>query len=292
MVLDFVAASTGEWTDLKVRVRDGRIIDLAVAVVHVSDGTSVAIGRDVTELKRTEEALQKAQENLARGTRLVTMGELAAAIAHQVNQPLAAIVTNASFCIRHLASASPTSEPLREAISEIVNDGTRASSVISRIRALLQKSPPERIAVDMNQIIQEVTTLLHGELTRNGVSLRTDLGADLPRVLGDRVLLQQVLINLVMNSIDAMRSLTRTPRELLITSSKNHNEVSIQVQDSGIGLDPQQTKHIFEPFFTTKSEGIGMGLSIARSIVESHGGRLTAESRAQGALFQFTLPPP
>jgi PAS domain S-box-containing protein len=292
MVLDFVAASTGEWTDLKVRVRGGRIIDLAVAVVHVSDGTSVAIGRDVTELKRTEEALQKAQENLARGTRLVTMGELAAAIAHQVNQPLAAIVTNASFCIRHLASASPTSEPLREAISEIVNDGTRASTVISRIRALLQKSPPERIAVDMNQIIQEVTTLLHGELTRNGVSLRTDLGADLPRVLGDRVLLQQVLINLVMNSIDAMRSLAHTPRELLITSSKNHNEVSIQVQDSGIGLDPQQTKHIFEPFFTTKSEGIGMGLSIARSIVESHGGRLSAESRAQGALFQFTLPPP
>jgi signal transduction histidine kinase len=172
-----------------------------------------------------------------------------------------------------------------------VNDGTRASTVISRIRALLQKTPPERIAVDINQIIQEVTTLLHGELTRNGVSLRTDLGADLPRVLGDRVLLQQVLINLVMNSIDAMRSLTRTPRELLIKSAKNHNEVSIQVQDSGIGLDPQQTKHIFEPFFTAKSEGIGMGLSIARSIVESHGGRLSVESRAEGALFQFTLPP-
>ena len=291
MVLDFVAASTGEWTDLKVRVRDGRVIDLAVAVVHVSDGTSVAIGRDVTERKRTEEALQEAQDNLARVTRVVAMGELAAAIAHEVNQPLAAIVTNASFCIRHLESASPKSEQLREAISEIVNDGTRASTVISRIRALLQKSPPERIAVDMNQIIQEVATLLRGELTRNGVSLRTDLGADLPRVLGDRVLLQQVLINLVMNSIDAMRSITLRPRELLIRSAKNHNEVSIQVQDSGTGLDRQRAEHIFEPFFTTKPEGIGMGLSIARSIVESHGGRLSAESRPEGALFQFTLPP-
>ena len=246
---------------------------------------------DIEDRKRAEEALQKAQENLARVTRVVAMGELVAAIAHEVNQPLAAIVTNASFCIRHLLSASPTSEALREAISEIVNDGERASTVISRIRALLQKSPPERIAVDMNQIIQEVSTLLHGELTRNGVSFRTDLSADLPRVLGDRVLLQQVLINLVMNSIDAMRSATRTPRELLIKSAKNHNEVSIQVQDSGIGVDPQQTKYIFEPFFTTKSEGIGMGLSIARSIVESHGGRLSVESRAEGALFQFTLPP-
>jgi len=145
--------------------------------------------------------------------------------------------------------------------------------------------------VDMNQIIQEVATLLRGELTRNGVSLRTDLGADLPRVLGDRVLLQQVLINLVMNSIDAMRSITLRPRELLIRSAKNHNEVSIQVQDSGTGLDRQRAEHIFEPFFTTKPEGIGMGLSIARSIVESHGGRLSAESRPEGALFQFTLPP-
>jgi signal transduction histidine kinase len=145
--------------------------------------------------------------------------------------------------------------------------------------------------VDINQIIQEVATLLLGELNRNGVSLRTDLGADLPRVLGDRVLLQQVLINLIMNSIEAMRSTTGAPRELLIKSAKNHNEVSVQVQDSGTGLDRQQAEHIFEPFFTTKPEGIGMGLSIAKSIVESHGGRLSGESRPEGALFQFTLPP-
>src|ERR1700688_1785305 len=162
----------GGGAKLKIRVRDGRVIDVATAFVLLSDGSSLGIGKDITDWKSTQAALQEAQENLARVTRVVAMGELAAAIAHEVNQPLAAIVTNASFCIRHLASTSPNSEQLREAISEIVNDGTRASSVISRIRALLQKSPAERIAVDINQIIQEATTLLHGELTRNGVSLR------------------------------------------------------------------------------------------------------------------------
>jgi len=192
--------------------------------------------------------------------------------------------------LRQLANATPNSDKLREAILEIVNDGTRASAVISRIRALLQKSPPERVAVNVNQIIQEVTILLRNEMTRNRVSLRTDLAADLPRVSGDPVQLQQVLINLVMNGIDAMRSLAHRPRELLIKSAKNHNEVSIQVQDSGAGLDPERAEHIFEPFFTTKPEGIGMGLSISRSIVESHGGRLWAESDSKGAMFQFTLP--
>src|SRR5438093_13681451 len=144
--------------------------------------------------------------------------------------------------------------------------------------------------IPVNQIIQEVTILLRNEMTRNRVSLRTDLAADLPRVSGDPVQLQQVLINLVMNSIDAMRSLAHRPRELIIKSARNHNEVSIQVQDSGAGLDVERAEHIFEPFFTTKPEGIGMGLSISRSIVESHGGRLWAESDSKGAMFQFTLP--
>src|SRR5439155_8496933 len=245
---------------------------------------------DIEDRKRAECALQEAQAGLSHVTRVTTMGELAAAIAHEVNQPLAAIVTNANFCLRQLASATPNSDKLREAISEIVNDGTRASAVISRIRALLQKSAPERVAVDVNQIIQEVTILLRNEMTRHRVSLRTDLAADLPRVSGDPVQLQQVLINLVMNGIDAMRSLAHRPRELLIKSARNHNEVSIQVQDSGTGLDPGRAEHIFEPFFTTKPEGIGMGLSISRSIVESHGGRLWAESDSKGAMFQFTLP--
>ncbi len=218
------------------------------------------------------------------------MGGLAAAIAHQVNQPLAAIVTNANFCLRQLAGAAPNISNLHEAIAEIASDGTRASAVISRIRALLQKGAPERVELDVNQIIEEVAVLLHDELTRDRISLRTDLGAHLPLVSGDRVQLQQVVINLVMNGIEATRSIAHSSRELFIKSTRNHNGVLIQVQDSGEGLDPQQAEHIFEPFFTTKPEGIGMGLSISQSIVESHGGRLWAESGPKGALFQFTLP--
>jgi PAS domain S-box-containing protein len=253
------------------------------------EGLSV-FATNITDRKSAERALQETQAKLARVTRVLAMGELAAAIAHEVNQPLAAIVTNANFCLRQLAGAAPNTGKLREAISEIVNDGTRASEVISRIRALLQKGAPERVELDINQVIEEVAVLLRDELTRNHVSLRTDLGADLPRVSGDRVQLQQVVINLVMNGIEAMRSLAHLPRELFIKSARNHNAVLIQVQDSGEGLDPQQAEHIFEPFFTTKPEGIGMGLSISRSIVESHGGRLWAESSSKGALFQFTLP--
>jgi PAS domain S-box-containing protein len=245
---------------------------------------------DIEDRKQAEWSLQEAQEGLAHVTRLTTMGELVGAIAHEVNQPIAAIVTNANFCLRQLASATPNPDKLREAISEIVNDGTRASAVISRIRALLQKGTPNRAVGDINQIIQEVSILLRNELARNRVSLSTDLASDLPRVSGDHVLLQQVLINLIINAIEAMRAIRRGPRELLIKSAGDDHEVSIQVKDSGTGFDPQQAERIFEPFFSTKSEGIGMGLSISRSIVESHGGRLWAESGPTGALFQFTLP--
>jgi PAS domain S-box-containing protein len=245
---------------------------------------------DIEDRKRAEWALQEVQAGLSHVTRVTAMGELVAAIAHEVNQPLAAIVTNANFCLRQFASATADSGKLREAISEIVNDGTRASAVISRIRALLQKSAPERVAVDINQIIQEVTVLLRRELTRNRVSLRTDLGPDLSRVSADRVQLQQVLINLVMNGIDAMRMASDRPWELLIKSARHPDGVLVQVQDSGIGFDPEHADRIFEPFFTTKPDGTGLGLSISRSIVESHGGRLWAESGSNGALFQFTLP--
>jgi PAS domain S-box-containing protein len=246
---------------------------------------------DIEDRKQAEWALQESQAELSHITRMTTMGELVGAIAHEVNQPIAAIVTNASFCLREIASATPNSDKLREAISEIVNDGTRTSAVISRIRALLQKGAPKRVAVDINQIIREAAVMLRNQIARNRVSFRTDLGTDLPRVSGDPVLLQQVVINLVMNGIDAMRSIARGPRQLLIKSAIDHSEVSVQVKDSGTGFDPQQAEHIFEPFFTTKLGGIGMGLSISRSIVDSHGGRLWAESGPTGALFQFILPP-
>jgi hypothetical protein len=286
MVRNFLSSTNGQWTDLTIRVRDGRMVDLTVAILHLSDGTSIVIAQDITERRRTEAALQDARARLTHITRFVALGE----VAHEVNQPLAAIVTNASFCLRSLATASPSLDSVREAITEIVNDGTRASAIISRIRGLLQKGAPERIELDVNQIIREVITLLRGELTRNRVPVRAELADELPLVSGDPVQLQQVLINLVMNGVDAMRSLTSRPRELDIRSFKNHDEVFVQVQDSGVGLDPQQAERIFQPFFTTKAEGTGLGLAISRSIIESHGGRIWAEPSSKGALFQFTLP--
>jgi PAS domain S-box-containing protein len=245
---------------------------------------------DIDDRKRAEDELRQAQEDLARVTRVVTMGELAAAIAHEVNQPLTAIVTNGNFCLRRLDGATWKPDELRAAIEEIVNDGTRASAVISRIRGLLMKGSPNRTELDINQMIQGVTILLRNEFTRNRVSLSTELASDLPRVPGDPVQLQQVLINLIMNAIEATSSFTDGRREILIRSAKNRDGVLVQVQDSGPGIEPALVSRIFEPFFTTKAKGIGMGLSIGHSIIESHGGQLSLVSASQGALFQFTLP--
>jgi len=245
---------------------------------------------DIEDRKRAEEALQEAQDKLAHVTRTQAMGELAAAIAHEVNQPLTAIVTNANFSLRQLKGSSPNLDELRTAITEIVNDGTRASAVISRIRGLLVKGSPRRTELDINEIIQEVITLLRNELKRNRIQLRTELAANLPRVQGDAVQLQQVLINLIMNAVEAMRLSTEQPGKLLIRSAKNSDGIFVQVQDSGPGIEPELADGIFEPFFTTKADGIGMGLSISRSIIESHGGQLSLVSASQGALFQFTLP--
>ena len=237
---------------------------------------------DIEDRKRAEEALQEAQDKLAHVTRAVAMGELAAAIAHEVNQPLTAIVTNANFSLRQLKGSTANLDELRTAIAEIVNDATRASAVISRIRGLLVKGSPRRTELDINRVIQEVITLLRNELTRNRVSLRTDLASNLPRVPGDPVQLQQVLINLVVNAIEAMRTSTDRPRELQIRSEKNADGILVQVQDSGPGIAPELADRIFEPFFTTKAEGIGMGLSISRSIIESHGGQLSLACRFPG----------
>jgi PAS domain S-box-containing protein len=226
---------------------------------------------DIDDRKRAEDELRQAQEDFARITRVVSMGELAAAIAHEVNQPLTAVVTNGNFCLRRLEDATLNSDELRAAITAIVNDGTRASGVISRIRSLLMKGSPGRTELDINQIIQDVTSLMRKEFTRNRVSLRADLASDLPPVSGDPVLLQQVLIN-------------------LIISAKNPDGVLVQVQDPGPGIAPEIADRIFEPFFTTKAKGIGMGLSISHSIIESHGGHLGIVPSPTGALFEFTLP--
>jgi PAS domain S-box-containing protein len=245
---------------------------------------------DIEDRKRAEEALLEAQDKLARVTRTQAMGELAAAIAHEVNQPLTAIVTNANFSLRRLKDSTPNLDEVRTAITEIVNDGTRASTVISRIRGLLVKGSPRRTELDINEIIQEVITLLRNELNRNRIQLRTELAANLPRVQGDAVQLQQVLINLIMNAVEAMRPSPERPRRILIRSGKDADGVLVQVQDSGPGIELEVADRIFEPFFTTKTEGIGMGLAISRSIIESHGGHLSIARTSEGALFQFILP--
>ena len=246
---------------------------------------------DITARKQTEEELRKAQVELAHVTRVMTMGELAASIAHEVNQPLAAIVTNGNACLRWLAGESPNLDEARETARRIIRDGNRAGDVIGRIRTLLRKTGTEKELLDMNQVIREIVALAEGEVRRNGVALRTELAGDLPPILGDRVELEQVVLNLIMNALEAMSAIGDRPRELVIgTQSGEVDQVRVTVQDSGIGLDPQSMGRIFDAFYTTKSQGMGMGLAISRSIIEAHGGRLWAAPNDRvGATFQFTL---
>jgi C4-dicarboxylate-specific signal transduction histidine kinase len=246
--------------------------------------------KEMIERQRAEEALLESQAELARVTRALDMGEVVATIAHEVNQPLTAIVTNGNFCLRRLESTKPDLDEFRAAVTEIVSDGARASAVISRIRGLLMKGDLKRRELDINSVIHDVSILLQNELTWSGVFLRTDLEPDLPRVSGDRVQLQQVLINLVVNATEAMRASADRRRELLLRSAKDPDGVLVQVQDSGPGIKPELANRIFEPFFTTKAAGIGMGLSISHSIIESHGGRLRTVPTSSGARFEFTLP--
>jgi len=257
---------------------------------HQLTAANQEMRKEMVERLRAEESLLEAQAELARVTRALDMGEVVATIAHEVNQPLTAIVTNGNFCLRHLENATPNLDDFRAAVTQIVNDGERASTVISRIRGLLMKGTPDRTELDINQIIQGVPLLLRNEVTRSHVSLSTELASDLPRVRGDRVQLQQVLINLIMNAIEATNSSPTGRREILIRSAKNPDGVLVQVQDSGPGIEPELADRILEPFFTTKAAGIGMGLSISRSIIESHGGRLGIGPSSTGALFEFTLP--
>jgi PAS domain S-box-containing protein len=253
---------------------------------------AIGVVMDTTQRKRSEEALREAQAELARVARATTMGELTASIAHEVNQPLAAVVTNASACLRWLAAETPNLDEARAATQGIVRDANRASDVIARIRGFLKKGEPVTVKLSVNDVVQEIIMLTQGEVLRRDASLLTELADRLPAVSADRVQLQQLLLNLIMNALDAMSAVTDRPRVLRIrTSTYESAAILVALRDSGMGLNPEQMERLFEAFYTTKPEGMGMGLSISRSIVEKHGGRLWATPNdGCGATFQFTLP--
>ncbi len=240
--------------------------------------------------KQAEDALHRVQAELAHVTRVATLGELTASIAHEINQPLAAVVNNATACVHWLAAQNL--EEARQCAEFVIADGHRAGEIIGRIRALAKKAPPRKDRVDVNETIREVIALARSEVQSNGVSVRTRLGEELPLILGDRIQLQQVILNLMINAIEAMNEVSDAPRELSITSATDESKrVLVAVRDSGLGLHPGSLDRLFDAFYTTKPQGMGMGLAISRSIVEAHGGRLwVTPNEPHGAVFQFTLP--
>jgi PAS domain S-box-containing protein len=253
---------------------------------------ALVITRDLTEHMLASEALRQAQAELAHVTRVLTLGEITASIAHEVNQPLAGVTTNGNAALRWLSRDPPNIEEARACLQRIIRDGNRASEVIARMRALVKKSAPTKARLDLRDTIHDVLAIIDPEARRHRVLARTDLAAGLPPVRGDRVQVQQVLLNLLLNGIDAMKAVTDRRRVLRIRAQPHEaGQVLVTVQDTGVGLDPQSLARLFEPFYTTKPEGMGLGLSISRSIIEAHGGRLWASANdEQGATFQFTLP--
>ena len=281
----------------RYRRKDGKVIWVRVSTARALDPNSPLPGiptlvEDITERKRAEMAWHDAREALSRATRLTVMGELSASIAHEINQPLSAIITNGRACERFLDFSPPDLDEVKDAVGEIVRDGKRASEVLSRIRAMSKNSAPERGPVDVNLAIAEVLALTRDELHRHRISVMTELHSNLPVIMADRVQLQQVVLNLVMNGIDAMRAVTDRPRNLTVRSQlSDQGNIVVNVADSGVGLDPRNRDRIFDSFFTTKPEGMGMGLAISNTIIQAHHGQLWAESGSPfGAVFGFTLP--
>ena len=289
-------ARDGEWSgELTQTTRDGRriLVESRHALMQDADGRRLVLetNRDITDRKRAEEAMRKAQAELAHVARVTTLGEMAASIAHEVDQPLSGVVINANASLRFLTGPGQDLEEVRDGLQAIARDGRRASDVIGRIRALARRATTEKGPLDMNEVVHEVVALAEGEARRTRATLRTEVTPNLPRIVGDRVQLQQVVLNLLMNGLDAMHAVADRPRDLVITTAREANDrVHVAVRDSGSGIDSQVAPRLFDAFYTTKPDGMGMGLSISRSIVEQHGGRLWAEPNdGPGATFHFTV---
>jgi C4-dicarboxylate-specific signal transduction histidine kinase len=280
-----------------LRMPDGSIKYLH-AIAHATrdqDGELeyIAAVQDVTGRRLSEEALDKARSELARVSRISSLGVLTASIAHEINQPLAGILTNASTCLRKLAADPPNVEGARETARRTIRDGNRASEVIARLRALFTKRESTTELLDLNEATREVVALSSSDLQRNRVILRQELADDLPPVVGDRVQLQQVILNLIRNASDAMSDVDDRPRHLLITTELDEgSHVRLAVRDAGVGLEPQSVNRLFEAFYSTKTNGMGIGLSVSRTIIESHYGRLWAvpNDDGPGATFSFSIP--
>jgi PAS domain S-box-containing protein len=272
-------------------IKSARVV--ARAVRDESGGVEfVGAIMDVSAAKRAELELRQAQAELAHISRVTTLGELTASIAHEVNQPITGVVTNAEAALRWLEAEPPNLDKVREVLGQIVKDGMRAGDVIHRIRALIKKAPPRMARVDVNEAVLDVTALTRSELLRHGVSLQTQLATGLPLIEGDRIQLQQVILNLILNAVEAISSIDEGTREMRISTGREaSNGVLVTVRDFGPGLDPRNVDRLFEAFYTTKPDGLGMGLAICRSIIEVHGGQLWATANEpRGAVFQFTLP--
>jgi PAS domain S-box-containing protein len=281
--------------------KDGRRVPVLIGGTMFEPSRNQGVGfvLDLTEQKRVE---AEARENerryrealmeLAHANRVTTMGQLTASIAHEVSQPIAAVVTNAQAGSLWLDAQPPNLEEVRQSLGYIVSDAMRAGDVIGRIRALVRKAPPQRVALAINEVVLEVIALTHAEVAKNRVSVRTQLADGLPRIHADRVQLQQVILNLIVNAVEAMSSVGSGGRQLQISTSRNAaNGILVSLRDSGPGLDPKNVDYLFDAFYTTKAQGMGMGLAICRSIIEAHGGRMWAgANEPRGAVFQFTLP--
>jgi PAS domain S-box-containing protein len=270
-----------------LRDRQGTIVEWYAASTDIED-----LKRAEEELRRREARLRDAQMELAHANRVTATGQLAASIAHEVSQPIAAALTNANAARRWLGAEPPDLEEARQALGRIIRDGGHARDIIGRIRALVRKAPPRSDQVDINETVREVIAVTRAELRRNRISLQTQLADALRPVQGDRIQLQQVMLNLMLNAVEAMSGSAEGSRELLISTKENGSDgICVAVQDSGPGLEPESLDRLFDAFYTTKADGMGMGLSICRSIIEAHGGRVwAAPNLPQGAAFQFILP--